>query len=161
MQLLNCLLALGGDKGNTVPKYGITAAEAGLLRAIHGDDAVHDVEPLDKRSARTARAEISRLAELYPAKDEDGRTIISTVYSSVANVPELVEDIGLAEEHFKPLARATATTPRDALAPEPAAEAPKRRGRPRKVEAPAPDNDATSVFDDGPGEDVAEPSVLD
>lgn len=153
MQLLNCLLALGGDLGNTVPKTRITAAEAMLLRAIHGDDAVHDVLPLDEEVRRSPREEINRLAALYPSRDEDGRPIIQTLFSSVSNLPDTVADIGLHENHFRPVARATTAV----------LVAGKRK---KKADAPEPvavidASNADRVFDDGPGDNVAEPAIMD
>ena len=50
MRLYNCLLALAGDTGNTVPKANITAAEIALLQAIHGSDAVTDIDRVNLAS---------------------------------------------------------------------------------------------------------------
>lgn len=109
MQLLNCLLALGGDQRNTVPKVRITTAEAHVLRAIHGDDSVHDVEPLDEEVDIKPREEISRLAEKYVGKDEDGRPIVGVVFAGGgAGMPMTVADLDLPEAAFKVVSRVTA-----------------------------------------------------
>ena len=40
MQTANVLLALGGKRGESVPKYGVTPAEVVVLQQLHGQDAV-------------------------------------------------------------------------------------------------------------------------
>lgn len=109
MQTLNCLVALGGDTRNTVPKTGITVAEAHLLRAIHGADALLDVEPLDDEAEARPKEEIARLAERYQAKDEDGRLVASVVFAGGApSVPETIAELDLPETAFKVVSRVTA-----------------------------------------------------
>ena len=109
MQLLDGLLALGGDLRNTIPLSHITVAEAHLLRAIHGAEAVHDVLPLDETVDVKPRDEIERLAEKYLAKDEDGRQIVRVVYAGgPASVPLSVTDLDLPESLFRVVSRVVA-----------------------------------------------------
>ena len=110
MQLLDGLLALGGDRRNTVPLDAITVAEARALQAIHGDDAVHDVQPLDRHVAVRPRDELARLAAKYKGKDEDGRLIVATLFPNGSGMPQTVEDLGLDESLFRVLSRVTAAT---------------------------------------------------
>lgn len=98
MQLINVMLRLGGDVRNTVPKFGITVAEAQLLRAIHGDDALSDVEPLDAEVDITPRKEVERLAEVYTGRDPDGRPIVLSAFA--AGTPSTIDDLGLDETAF-------------------------------------------------------------
>lgn len=144
MQTVNCRVALSGDMLNTVPKYDITVAEVALLRAIHGDDAVHDISPIGERTV-SPRAEVMRLAETYRARNEDGRFIVAEVFpgGSPANVPMTLDDLGLPDELFKATARARS-------APTPP------KARRRRAGSLAPSDNADSIFDDTPGEDVAE-----
>jgi hypothetical protein len=108
MQLANCQVALGGDTGNTVPKFGVTAAEIAVLRAIHGGDAVLDVEPLEADSGRSNPEERARLVGLYgAAKDSENRSIVGSVYPNGVKVDEDFGSLGLPEQSFKPLVRAT------------------------------------------------------
>lgn len=108
MQTLDCLVALGGDTRNTVPRTGITTAEAHLLRAIHGSDALLNVQPLGKVKVRP-KDEIERLTEKYPAKNEDGRLIANIVFSGGAPaVPLTVADLDLPETAFRVVSRVTA-----------------------------------------------------
>jgi len=44
MQIFDCAVRLAGDMNNVVPLLGITASEIVLLRRIHGDDAIIDIE---------------------------------------------------------------------------------------------------------------------
>lgn len=82
MQTANIMLALGGDMGTTVPKYGVTASEIAVLMAIHGNSAVHEIEPKDNID-RSDRDEIRRLREIY------GRARIQTEEGDVAAVNAL------------------------------------------------------------------------
>lgn len=107
METANVLVALGGDKGNTVVKYGVTAAEIAVLRAIHGDDAISDVDPTGDVVA-SDREERDRLSDLYGrALDHTGRQIVGAVFPGVgARLTERLADLGLVPEQYKPTARA-------------------------------------------------------
>ena len=140
MQLINCLVALGGDLRNTVPKRGITVAEAAVLQRIHGHDSVVDIEPsgaedvqavsgrlaeeykelggfkVDKTPGSitvTNRGELTRLRHKYgKAKDEDGKPLIETLYpGAAAQVFVNLDDIGFPENCFKATSRAVAAAP--------------------------------------------------
>lgn len=156
MQIANVLLALNGDRRNTVPKYGVTVAEVEVMRAIHGVDAVHEIEVLDKEVDRSPRVEADRLALAYFGKDSDGKSIVRELYKGTAtNMPHEFDELGLDESLFKVMARAAPPPP-----------APKRRGRPKKTaaEAPAPKpaaNSADHFFDDEGGDDVSEPTAAE
>ncbi|MBG6172670.1 hypothetical protein IWQ55_000303 [Labrenzia sp. EL_208] len=71
------LLALGGDKDNTVPVTDVTPSELLVLRFIHGDNAVHDLEfydlPSDRERDFPLDGEFQRLLEKYPAR-QDGES---------------------------------------------------------------------------------------
>lgn len=111
MQIANCLVALGGDKDNWVPRYGVTAAELVVLRALHGEDAVGDIEPAGEIT-RGNRDELLRLKAAYgSAKDEDNKAIVENVFpGSGAILPKTLADLELPEVHFKALSRASAGT---------------------------------------------------
>jgi len=69
MQTLNAMVALTGDRNNMVWKIGLTPAEILLLQALHGADAVIQIEPTGD-TAREPAAEIARLKENYPLHHE-------------------------------------------------------------------------------------------
>ena len=154
MELANALLALGGDRQNTVPKYSVTPAEIAVLISIHGADSVYDVFPLEDSVDRTVREEMDRLVRLYPAKDEDNRLIVTKVYSGQSPVMHMsIEDLGLPEEAFKTLERVSAK-PKAKKAPAKATrKAPSKTdtAKPPKVaelaDAGAPDSSADALFD--------------
>jgi|GEM_PF-2418693 len=117
MELANILLGLGGDHGNSVPKYAVTAAEIALLRAIHGEDAVYNILPLEKTGQQTNRQELNRLQALYGgARDAEGASIISKLYPGAgARVFETLEELELPEDLYVALTRVK-PTPKDATA---------------------------------------------
>lgn len=47
MDSYKCSVRLGGEIGQDVPKYGISAAHIVMLQIEHGDDAVIDIEKID------------------------------------------------------------------------------------------------------------------
>lgn len=103
MELANILLALGGDRNNTVPKYRVTPAEIAVLFAIHGSDAVFDIVPLGETETVSFRDERDRLMRLYPARNEDNGSIVLQVYPGTAPVLHTsLESLGLDESLFKP-----------------------------------------------------------
>lgn len=109
LQTANFLLALGGDIGNTVPKYGVTAGEIAVLQAIHGQDAVHELEPAGQVE-RSHRDELERLRGVYGnATDGQGQRVIDIVYPGRgARVVETIDELGLVPEQFKAKERAEA-----------------------------------------------------
>ena len=146
MQTANIMLAIGGDRGNTVPKYAISVAEIMLLRAVHGEDAVFDVEPLDTPAmdegmAVSNRAELNRLRRIYDAKDADGNRVVDQVYpGAAARVFETLDEIDLPEDYFKATER---------TAPIKVAPAAKPRAKAKAVAEPAPDQEPDDLGDDG------------
>lgn len=110
MQTANILLALGGDSGNQVPKYGVTAAEIAVLRAIHGEDAVTNVLPLNAKDDRTNRAELARLRARYgAAQDGEGNKVVDTLFpGAAARVFETIDELELPEALFAAKERVSA-----------------------------------------------------
>lgn len=110
MQTASILLALGGDSGNQVPKYNVTAAEVAVLRAIHGDDSVTDILPLDSKVDRTNRAELTRLRGIYgSARDGEGNVILDLLYpGAAARVFETFEELDLPQQLFAAKERVSA-----------------------------------------------------
>lgn len=141
MQLANVIVALGGDRGNTVPKTRVTAPEIAILLAVHGHDAVFDIQPLDETVSRSVREEIDRLRQLYTARDEDNKPIVEVVYPGrTPSLHETIEELELPEELF-------ATESRVSAKPKTSG---KSRGKTKPAAAaPAPaENSADSMFDD-------------
>lgn len=64
MQLYNCQVRLANSPFNMVRKRGVTAPEVVVLRHVHGEEAVVDVE-LAGEVKRTDREERERLHNIY------------------------------------------------------------------------------------------------
>lgn len=107
MQTANIMLALGGSMGNTIPKYGVTAAEIAVLREIHGEAAVFDIDP-QADIQRTSREERSRLGEVY-GKPPGSRELsaVDVLFPGVASrVFETLDELEIDPSFFKPTERA-------------------------------------------------------
>lgn len=93
MQIVNCTVAIGGDAGMTVAKQNVTVAEVLVLRAIHGDDAVRNVEVTDEIKISSAE-ERERLALLYVAP----AGIVRETLGAQGSLPESLEDTNFPED---------------------------------------------------------------
>ena len=104
MQLANALLALAGDVGNTVPKFGVTPSEVAVLRFIHGEDAVTDIEVLDAEVQRSSREERERLSHAYGANEGERRVsrAVEALFPGIAaRVFDNFEEMELDDSLFK------------------------------------------------------------
>lgn len=147
MELCNCLLALGGDKGNTVPKYQVTPAEIAVMMAVHGSDSVFDIEPTGEVADRSFREELERLVRAYPGKDEDDQLHVRRVYPGGSPILHTeIAQLGLPEEAFKTLTRVSAAPPAPAK-PRKSAKAPAPELPPAIATAKI-DNSADELFED-------------
>ena len=102
----NILVALGGDLGNTVPKYAVPAGEIAVLQMIHGKDAIIEIEPLpaSKSVKRLNRIERARLEHIYSsdAKKRDNLCVVDKLYpGAAARIFTKIEELDLAEVQFK------------------------------------------------------------
>jgi hypothetical protein len=100
----NVMVALGGDIGMTVPKFGVTAAEIAVLQTIHGNDAVLAIEPKPVVQ-RTMRVERARLDKIYSsdAKRKDGKCPVAAIYpGAAARLFQRIDELQLASSQFKP-----------------------------------------------------------
>ncbi|CAK7259100.1 MULTISPECIES: hypothetical protein [unclassified Shinella] len=122
MQTANVMLAIGGDAKNTVPKYGVTAAEVAVLRYIHGEDAVFDIE-VKGSVERTHRQEIGRLTEVYGRQEGERRVspAVADLYpGAAARVFETFDELELPDELYAAAGRkvaAPAKTKKETAAP--------------------------------------------
>lgn len=143
MQLANVMVHIGGDHGNQVPKRA-SAAEIAVLRIIHGDDAVTDIDPLDEDNGLNNRDELARLRGIYTARDGEGRSLVNLLFPGAgARVFETIDELGLPDSLFKPISRANAKAADPA--PEKAATKAKKTkaaAEPETPSAPVKDDDA-------------------
>lgn len=108
MQIANIQLALGGDKGNTIHKFHVTASEIAVLREIHGDEAVFDIEPQGEKKI-THRGERERLLAIYGAAKKDDRPIVENLFpGAAARLFESLAELEIDESFFKATQRMSA-----------------------------------------------------
>jgi len=98
MHIINCVINVGGDALNAVPKAKVTTAELLLLQAIHGQSAVHSIEVIDNPSTSGA-GERDRLLSRYPKY----RKVVDAIWqNNGASFPADIRTIGLPSTLFKP-----------------------------------------------------------
>jgi len=115
MKLYNAMLAVGGGRDHTFPLSNpVTAAEIVVLRALHGDDAVFDIEPAKNVATgedgrpTTVRALRADLRLRYQsAHDRDGNVVFDQLFPGAnAPIPLTIDELGLPDDLFKALGRA-------------------------------------------------------
>lgn len=103
LETASILLALGGDQGNTVPKYGVTPAELMVLRQLHGEDAITEIKVLDEVSEVTNRQEVGRLREIYARREGDNTVAreVDMLFPGIgAHVPSKFSELELPDELY-------------------------------------------------------------
>lgn len=128
METANVLLAIAGDKGNTVMKYDVTPSEVAVLRFLHGDDAVTDIEVKDKTLKITHKEERERLAEAYGRQIGERKVAVAVnalFPGAASRLFETFAELDLPDDFYKAEARKvpTANKPK-ARAPKAAAAKP-------------------------------------
>lgn len=99
MKLYNCVLFLGGDLGNSVPKECVTASEIILLRHFHGQDAVGEIVPAREDQASPKQI-YTYLMGRY-GRSEQGSAAILSLFGHPDNprmILELDEERAIPEE---------------------------------------------------------------
>lgn len=149
MQTATILLSLSGERDNQIPKYDVTPAEALLLRALHGDEAVTEIEVNEEGVDTTSRAERARLFNVYSRPNPRGGRLCPELDGlfpgAAARLPEKFEEVELDESFFKEPARKAAVKDADPLDHD---EDGKKGGskvkssRKKKADAPAKDEAA-------------------
>lgn len=127
MEIANIMLDVGSDGTTIVSKSHVTPAEVAVLRLIHGNDAVSEIEVLEGEAtengkARTHRQEIARLTEVYGKNDPEGGKSAPAVArlfpGAAARVFETFEELELDESLFKAETRAVARPATKPAAPK-------------------------------------------
>ena len=145
MQTANVLVALGGDREHTVPKNVVTPSEIALLRAIHGDDAVFDIEPLGAEYDRnvTSRAERERLFSRYKRHiqgKEQCPELDALFPGAAARLFETIDELELDESFFKAVGR---------MQTQVIEAAPVKKSKKAAVVEPEPDDDIQDMPEPG------------
>jgi hypothetical protein len=93
MQIVNCTVAIAGEAGMTVYKERVSVPEILVLRAIHGEDAVRNIEVIEDVEAES-NEERARLTSIY--KMPEG--VVKDTLGAVGPLPKTVEDSGIGDE---------------------------------------------------------------
>lgn len=100
MQYVDANVHLSGDRNHVVQKRDITVVEVAILRALHGEDAVKDIQPRRQGRPRTVEL-LGYLRHKYrrqmQAQSPDGsRNIVDVMYPGAnPNIPTSLADIGI------------------------------------------------------------------
>lgn len=98
MQHVKCSVYLGGDYNHKVFLPDVTVAEVVVLRAIHGDDAVVEIQPTRMLRGDSHEAERERLRRTYNRRDK----VVDRVFPGAkADLPVNLKDIGVSAKPGK------------------------------------------------------------
>lgn len=86
MQLYSAKIRLGGSLQNEVRRNGLTAAEIGVLRKIHGEQFIVEIESEGLVSQNTDAQERARLTSAYGPKVVD-EVLGTSVHALPKDVP--------------------------------------------------------------------------
>lgn len=150
MQICSATIRLAGSVQNTVFRSDITPAEILVLQAIHGQDAVVDIVPIE-HVQRAASTEWDRLMQAYdrsggpdtPDGKEEASIVAKLFPGAIKRLPETLKEIGLEE-----LETVDAPEPKKPRAPR----APKPAGEPEAVVTPLAAAPEAPTFVEGPAD---------
>lgn len=93
MQLSNITVAIGGEAGMTVHKERVTVPEIMILRAVHGEDAVRNIEVIEDADVDSAD-ERTRLGSIYKAPEG----VVREVLGAHGSMPQTLDEAGISDE---------------------------------------------------------------
>jgi hypothetical protein len=93
MQTYNCTVAIAGDAGMSVAKERVTVPELMVLRAVHGEDAVRNLEYAGEADT-TSPEERSRLAALYRKPPN----VVRDTLGATGTLPKTLDESGIGDE---------------------------------------------------------------
>ena len=89
----SCKVRLGGENDQVIPKHGVTIAELHILKTLHGNQAVIDVQPHGVRNNVVTAQEVDRLRQTY---DSPRRKVVEELYpGAFPSLPNSLASIGL------------------------------------------------------------------
>jgi hypothetical protein len=95
MDMCHCAVNHAGSRDMQVFKSDVTPAEIMILRALHGDDAVHRIR-VTGSAKRGSRAEHVRLVRIY-----GGKAVAETFPGSAPRLPDTLAEAGLRETNYR------------------------------------------------------------
>jgi hypothetical protein len=93
MQICNCTVAIGGEVGMTVTKERVTVPEMAILRIVHGEDAVRNIEVIADEAIDT-NEERSRLNSIYKSPEN----VVRDTFGASGVLPKTLDDAGISDE---------------------------------------------------------------
>ena len=93
MQIVNCSVAIDGEAAMTVFKERVTVPEILILRAVHGDDAVRNIEVIADEKIETAE-ERARLTAIY----RNPENVVRDTFGAAGALPKTLDDAGIDDE---------------------------------------------------------------
>lgn len=89
MESYSCNIAVGGDRGMIVRKGGLSVPELVLLRFIHGESSVEEIEETGTMDASQATRE--HLSEIY------GGDKVQAVFGPYGDLPKKISEASIEE----------------------------------------------------------------
>jgi hypothetical protein len=114
MEIATVMLAIAGDKGNTVMKTDVTPSEVAVLRYLHGEDAVNDIE-VTGEIKRKHNEERERLAESYGRQIGERKVAVAVnalFPGAAARLFDTFSELDLPDDFYKAEARKVPTAPK-------------------------------------------------
>jgi hypothetical protein len=93
MQICKCTVAIGGDPGMTITKERVTVPELMILRAVHGDDAVRNIE-VTGESDVSSPEERERLISIYV----NPVGVVKDTVGAAGALPKTIDESGIPED---------------------------------------------------------------
>jgi len=109
MQICNCTVAIGGEAGMTVHKERVTVPELAILRIVHGEDAVRNIEVIADEDM-DSNEERARLNAIY----KNPENVVKDAFGAVGPLPKTLDDAGITDEFV--ISNSAAKTKRKAKA---------------------------------------------
>lgn len=93
MQICNCTVAIAGDAGNTVGRERVPVPELMVLRAVHGDDAVRNIELIGTQDI-DSHEERERLMMIY--RSPEG--VVRETLGPTGALPKTLDESGIPDD---------------------------------------------------------------
>ena len=127
MDLYNCTVRHAGNLGMTIARHDVTPAEIVILRLIHGEDSIVNIEKVKSSRPIDSRKERERLGAFY------GEDVVLKAYPGAAPVlPKTLREAGIEAEPEHE-AEPTPEPEPTALPPEVAARVARAKAAPQSL----------------------------
>lgn len=104
METANIKIAINGDNNNILYKRNVTPPEVIVLRAMHGQDSIREIQLHPINDKRSHDEEFARLESVYGgARDQSGKSLFSSIFPSRFNIqfPVTFKKVGFTKEEMR------------------------------------------------------------